>query len=78
MSARGAEAVREWAGADVGLAVTATEGEVDTRVEVAIAAGGGTHRDERRAFLAGAEGRRQAALAATMVLWEWLRAARAS
>jgi hypothetical protein len=69
-----AERVRAWAGADIGLAVRATERELDTRVEIGIAWPGGGHVEERTAFLAGAEGRRRAALTASAELWNWLRA----
>jgi nicotinamide-nucleotide amidase len=68
-----AAAVREWAGADIGLAVRATELQGDTRVEVALAHAGGSASRQRIAFLAGAEGRRRAALTACALLWEWLR-----
>jgi nicotinamide-nucleotide amidase len=69
-----AQRVREWAGADIGLAVRGVEGEVETRVEIGLAGAAAGHREERRAFLAGPEGRRRAALAAATSLWRWLRA----
>ncbi|CAN5710768.1 hypothetical protein BH23CHL7_BH23CHL7_24660 [soil metagenome] len=68
-----AERVRAWAGADIGLAVRATERELDTRVEIGIASPDGGHVEQRTAFLAGAEGRRRAALTASAELWQWLR-----
>jgi nicotinamide-nucleotide amidase len=67
-----ADAVRRWAGSDVGLAVRATERNSDTAVAVAIDAGDARHSEERTVFLAGAEGRRRAAIAACAVLWQWL------
>jgi nicotinamide-nucleotide amidase len=67
-----AEAIRNSSGADIGLAVRATERHGDTRVELAIATAAGVDTRERTAFLAGPEGRRRAALAACAMLWEWL------
>lgn len=67
-----AHAVRRWASADIGLAVRATESSGDTSVAVAIDSETGRHAEERTAFLAGAEGRRRAAISACAVLWQWL------
>lgn len=67
-----AAGARERATADIGLAMRATPGEVDTRVEIALTDGRATHLEERTAFLAGAEGRRRAALAACAAMWQWL------
>ena len=58
--------------ADLALAMRATSREVDTVVEIAIASSGATHHEQRTAFLAGAEGRRRAAIAACAALWTWL------
>ncbi|MDP8905090.1 MAG: molybdopterin-binding protein [Chloroflexota bacterium] len=69
-----AEEARRSAAADVGMAVRATEREVETRVEVAIASASGTLAQERSAFLGGAEGRRRAAIAACAALWQRLKA----
>ena len=68
-----AEQVRAVSGAEIGLALRATEGEVDIAVELAIASIDGVYSAERRAFLTGAEGHRRAALAACAELWRWLR-----
>lgn len=68
-----AGAVRRWASADIGLAVRAIERTGDTLVSVAIDSAGGPHTEERTVFLAGAEGRRRAAIAACAVLLEYLR-----
>jgi nicotinamide-nucleotide amidase len=67
-----AEAARTQHGADVGLAVRAEERRENTRVSVAIATSTGTRTERRTAFLAGQEGRRRAALAATAALWQSL------
>jgi nicotinamide-nucleotide amidase len=67
-----AEAVRRWAKCDVGLAVRATERNSDTAISIAIDAGEARHSEERTVFLAGAEGRRRAAIAACAALWQWL------
>ena len=67
-----AEAVRRWAKCDVGLAVRAAERDSDTAVSIAIDAGEARHSEERTVFLAGAEGRRRAAIAACAALWQWL------
>ena len=58
--------------AEVTLTVRATPAEVDTRVEIEISDGQRSHVEERRAFLAGSEGQRRAALAACAALWQWL------
>lgn len=65
-----AEQQRAATGAEVALAIRATDDGGDTRVLVAVATEGQTTIDERTAFLAGAEGRRRAALAACAVLWQ--------
>lgn len=67
-----AERVREMSGADVGLAVRATERSGDTRVQVAISTADTMQVTERTAFLAGDEGRRRAAITACAELWRWL------
>jgi nicotinamide-nucleotide amidase len=67
-----AEAVRRWAKADIGLAVKADERAGDTQVSVAIESATGSHEEERTVFLAGPEGRRRAAIAASAALWQWL------
>jgi nicotinamide-nucleotide amidase len=67
-----AQAVRRWAKADVGLAVSAEESTGDTSVQVAIDSAVGSHAEQRTVFLAGAEGRRRAAVAACAVLRQWL------
>lgn len=71
LPSRAAE-LRTRAGADLCLAVLATDGEADTHVQVVIAGAGESHVEERLAFLRGQEGRRRAALAACHVLWRWL------
>ena len=70
-----AERVLEMTGADIGMAVRARDAGDDTAVEVAVAAAGGTRREQRTVFLTGEQGRRRAALAACAVLWEQLREA---
>jgi nicotinamide-nucleotide amidase len=67
-----AGAVRRWAKADIGLAVRAEESAGDTSVQVAIDSADGAHAEQRTVFLAGAEGRRRAAVAACAVLRQWL------
>ena len=67
-----AERVREMSGADVGLAVRATERGGDMRVQVAISTADVMQVTERTAFLAGDEGRRRAAITACAELWRWL------
>ena len=68
-----AHAIRERAGADVGLAVRARERGGDTAVSVAVVTGGSEHRETRRAFLGGSHGRTRAALIAAGVLLTVLR-----
>jgi nicotinamide-nucleotide amidase len=68
-----AERVREQSGADLGLAVHAAELNGDTQVRIALASATGTTLDNRTAFLAGAEGRRRAAIVACAALWRTLR-----
>lgn len=67
-----AQRVCEVSGADIGLAVRAEERAGDIRVLVAISTRDGTQVTERTAFLAGDEGRRRAALAACVELWQAL------
>jgi nicotinamide-nucleotide amidase len=64
--------VREMSGADVGLAVRATERAGDMRVQIAISTAETMQVTERTAFLAGDEGRRRAVIAACSELWRWL------
>ena len=63
-----AASVRHEAGADVGLAVKATERGADLSVSVAIVDPLGNHIERRVAFLGGAMGRTRAALIAASVL----------
>jgi hypothetical protein len=67
-----AQAVRHWAGADIGLAVRAAERDADTAVSLAIDSVTGTHVEERTVFLGGAEGRRRSAIAACAALLDYL------
>jgi nicotinamide-nucleotide amidase len=73
-----ARRARALAGADVGLAVRASEQGGDTQVTVALAIGGDVFTEEQLAFLGGPQGRRRAALAACAALWMRLRQAAAS
>ena len=68
-----ARAIRERAGVDVGLAVRARERSGDTAVSVAVVTPGSEHRETRRAFLGGSQGRTRAALTAAGVLFAVLR-----
>ena len=68
-----AHAIRERAGAEVGLAVRARERGGDTAVSVAVVTDGSEHRETRRAFLGGSHGRTRAALTAAGVLFTVLR-----
>ena len=68
-----AHAIRERAGAEVGLAVRARERGGDTAVSVAVVTDGSEHRETRRAFLGGSHGRTRAALIAAGVLFTTLR-----
>jgi nicotinamide-nucleotide amidase len=68
-----AQAIRERAGAEVGLAVRARERGGDTAVSVAVVTPTSEHRETRRAFLAGSHGRTRAALTAAAVLFRVLR-----
>ena len=68
-----ARGVRERCGADVGLAVRARERGTDTAVTIAVVSPTGEHRQTRRAFLGGSQGRTRAALAAAAALFEALR-----
>jgi nicotinamide-nucleotide amidase len=67
-----AEAARREYLADIGLAVSATQRDADTRVRVALASAHRSSEVSRAVFLAGEEGRRRAALAACAVLWQLL------
>jgi nicotinamide-nucleotide amidase len=68
-----AERIREQSGAELGLAVHAVPRDGDTHVQTAVASATGTTLDHRTAFLAGAEGRRRAAIVACATLWRTLR-----
>ena len=68
-----AGAIRERAGVEVGLAVRARERGGDTAVTVAVVIPGSEHRETRRAFLGGSQGRTRAALTAAGVLFAVLR-----
>jgi len=68
-----AERLRAETGADVTLAVRATERGTDTTVSVAVATAEGVHRERRVAFLGGPLGRSRAALTAAAILHERLR-----
>jgi nicotinamide-nucleotide amidase len=68
-----ARRIRERAGTEVGLAVRARERGGDTAVSVAVVTPGSEHRETRRAFLAGSQGRTRAALTAASVLFTVLR-----
>jgi nicotinamide-nucleotide amidase len=68
-----ARAVREAAGADVGMAVAARPRGGDTAVSVALALPDRTHRERRLAFLTGPQGRSRAALSAAAILLEQIR-----
>ena len=59
-------------GADIGLAVLATDARGDTGVRVAIATRDGVTEEKTIAFLGGDEGRRRAALSAASILWRFL------
>ena len=59
-------------GADIGLAVLASEARGDTGVRVAIATQDGVTEERTLAFLGGDEGRRRAALSAASILWRHL------
>ena len=72
-----ARAVRDRAGAQVGLAVRARERGGDTAVSVALVTPRGEHRETRQAFLGGSLGRARAALTAASVLVTVLRDTRA-
>ena len=68
-----AHAIRQRAGAEVGLAVRARERGGDTAVSVAVVTDDSEHRETRRAFLGGSHGRTRAALTAAGVLFTVLR-----
>jgi nicotinamide-nucleotide amidase len=72
-----ARRIRERAGTEVGLAVRARERGGDTAVTVAVVTPGSEHRETRRAFLGGSQGRTRAALTAASVLFTVLRDASA-
>jgi nicotinamide-nucleotide amidase len=59
-------------GADIGLAVLASEARGDTGVHVAIATASDVTEEKALAFLGGDEGRRRAALSAASILWRYL------
>jgi nicotinamide-nucleotide amidase len=59
-------------GADVGMAVLASQLRLDTGVRVAIATESGVTEEKALAFLGGDEGRRRAALSAASILWRFL------
>ncbi|MDQ2964426.1 MAG: molybdopterin-binding protein [Chloroflexota bacterium] len=63
-----AEAARETAGCDVGVAVRAAPRGEDTAVTVVVVTPQRTHTERRLAFLGGAQGRSRAALTAAAVL----------
>jgi nicotinamide-nucleotide amidase len=63
-----AERVRELGPAEVGICVEARERGGDTAVTVAVVSPDGAHRETRVAFLAGAQGRGRAAIAAAAIL----------
>jgi hypothetical protein len=63
-----AEAARDAAGCDVGVAVRAAPRGEDTAVTVVVVTPRGTHTERRLAFLGGAQGRSRAALTAAAVL----------
>jgi nicotinamide mononucleotide (NMN) deamidase PncC len=63
-----AEAVREAAGCEVGVAVRASARGDDTAVSVVVASPHRVHRERRLAFLGGSQGRSRAALTAAAVL----------
>ncbi|HET7676398.1 MAG TPA: molybdopterin-binding protein [Candidatus Limnocylindrales bacterium] len=67
-----AERMRNLAGSEVGLAVSAAERRGDTSVSIAIARPGSLHRARRVAFLGGPDGRRRAAVLACVELWRLL------
>ncbi len=68
-----ARRIRERAGAEVGLAVRARERGNDMAVSVAVVTPRSEHRETRRVFLGGSQGRTRAALAAASVLFTVLR-----
>jgi hypothetical protein len=59
-------------GADIGMAVLASEASVDTHVSVAISTEDGVTVEEALAFQGGEEGRRRAAIHAARLLWQYL------
>jgi nicotinamide-nucleotide amidase len=63
-----AEAARDAAGCEVGIAVRARPRGEDTAVSVVVASPHGSHHERRLAFLGGAQGRSRTALAAAAVL----------
>jgi nicotinamide-nucleotide amidase len=71
-----AERVRAAAGADVGFALATISNPDDIRVLVGVVTPDGPHADERLAFQRGNQGPDRAAIAATAVLLETLRAGR--
>jgi nicotinamide-nucleotide amidase len=78
-SADGEDDVREHAirigksgGVDVGICVRARERDGDMAVTIAVATADGVTKRTRTAFLGGEQGRRRAAIAASLELWERL------
>jgi hypothetical protein len=67
-----AATARDRGGADLGLALLATESGGDMRVLVAITDGIREHVEEHMAFLGGEMGRRRAVNLACLTLWRWL------
>jgi nicotinamide-nucleotide amidase len=67
-----AATARDRGGADLGLALLATESGDDMRVLVAITDGTREHVEEHMAFLGGEMGRRRAVNLACLTLWRWL------
>ncbi len=63
---------RERAGADLGLAVVATEASGDMRVAVGLTSGDRGTTESHTAFLGGEMGRRRAVNLACLCLWRWL------
>ncbi|MET0773529.1 MAG: molybdopterin-binding protein [Candidatus Limnocylindrales bacterium] len=67
-----AAGVRDRGGADLGLALVATEAGDDMQVVVAVADGAREHVENHTAFLGGEMGRRRAVNLACLTLWRWL------
>ena len=71
-----AEAARQAAAADIGLAVRVRPRGVDLAVGIGLARPGGATRVTRMAFIGGEAGRRRAAVIAAAELWRSLGPAR--